>query len=264
LARKLFIKTVGGVRFDMANSSPLIRAVIQAKTRKVHPLPSTADAAADIDALLASFELQLVRRYFHQVHWAMESREACFADRAEPGLKLENVAAHSWHVADATIMIAPHFPFLDAGKAATLAVLHDKLEMFTGDFDPVGFDGRGTYSHAFHPDKQNRKTEAEVSALMVYLLKLRESIRSSQREIFLDIIHGRTIEALFVKSIDKLQALAYVYKKKAGNITDEHLALSIRYSRKAIEYFPEIQNHYTVMLDRLLDLVGGRILLERG
>jgi hypothetical protein len=88
----------------MANPSRLLRAVISKQHLHVQPLPSLSDAKADIEAILSAFELQRVRRYNNQVHWETESQEALFADRAEPGLKLENVAAHSWHVADAVTL----------------------------------------------------------------------------------------------------------------------------------------------------------------
>src|SRR5882724_933560 len=113
----------------MANQSRLLRAVISKQHLHVHPLPSLSDARADIKAILGAFELQRVRRYMNQVHWEKESQEALFADRAEPGLKLENVAAHSWHVADATLLFLDHFEWLNRERCLSLAILHDKLEM---------------------------------------------------------------------------------------------------------------------------------------
>jgi 5'-deoxynucleotidase YfbR-like HD superfamily hydrolase len=240
----------------MANPSRLLRAVISKEHLRVQPLPSLADAKADIEAILGAFDLQRVRRYMNQVHWEKESQEALFADRAEPGLKLENVAAHSWHVADATMLIASHFSFLNIDQAIRLSIIHDKLEIITGDFDPVGIDGRGTESHAFHKEKREKKIDAELRALDLYLSGLREPLRSSQRELFLDAILGRTIESRFVKAIDKLQALAYVFIKKSGNLTDTHLAFSVKFSRTAIDYFPGIQSHYIILFDLLMDSVA--------
>ena len=62
------------------------------------------DISADIDAMLDGFRLQGVRRYLHQVYWWDETEIAVKADRIEPGLKLENMAAHSWHVADLVLL----------------------------------------------------------------------------------------------------------------------------------------------------------------
>ena len=128
-------------------------------------LPLREDAEQDVDAMLSSLDLQLIRRYMDQCHWHEESKAARAADRAEPGLKLENVAAHSWHVADATMLLAPNFPEIDQRHAVELAIVHDKLELLTGDFNPVGLDGQGTSSHAFDAVAQAEKTEIELKAL---------------------------------------------------------------------------------------------------
>ena len=136
-------------------------------------LPRPEDAEQDVDAMLASLSLQMVRRYMNQHHWYAESAAAEAADRAEPGLKLENVAAHSWHVADAVMLLAPLFPEVDQRHAVELAIVHDKLELLTGDLDPVGPDGQGTTSHAFDPNARAEKTRLELRALDQYLIRLR-------------------------------------------------------------------------------------------
>jgi len=215
-------------------------------------LPDRRDAENDVDVMIASLGLQLIRRYVDQHHWGQESRLAHAADTIEPGLKLENVAAHSWHVADITMLLASAFPDIDGRRALELAVVHDKLEMFTGDLDPTGVDGQGATSHAFDPIAQAAKTSFELSALETYLGGLRPSIRATQRALFAEIIDGRSNEARFVKAVDKLQALTFVVTKKAGAMSDEHLAFSLRYSAKAIEYFPRLAIHHAVLVKRLL------------
>ncbi len=204
----------------------------------------------------AALGLQKVVRYIGQRHWDEESSHARAADQVEPGLKLENVAAHSWQVADASLLLAPHFPELSVGRTVQLAILHDKLEMITGDFDPVGSDGCGTDSHAFDAIAQRRKRAAELSALEDYLKDVREPSRSLQRELLLDTIEGITVEARFVKAIDKLQALVYVIEKKKGSMSDEHVDFSIRYTGKAIEYFPGLTAHCQILFRDLLRSVA--------
>ncbi|QYE37232.1 HD domain-containing protein (plasmid) [Polymorphobacter sp. PAMC 29334] len=221
-------------------------------------LPLLADAEQDVDALLSSINLQLIRRYMDQRHWKEESAAARAADRAEPGLKLENVAAHSWHVADAVMLLAPLFPDVDQSHAVELAIVHDKLELLTGDFDPVGPDGQGTTSHAFDPCARAEKTRLELQALEKYLARLRGRARELQRQLLLETIQGESAEARLVKAVDKLQALAFVVAKKAGNMTDEHLSFSLRYSFKAVEYFPGIANHYAALVKRLMIAVADR------
>lgn len=230
--------------------------VVANETAVTGNLPTVRDAEIDIAALTEALGLQKIRRYMDQKHWAAESALARAADEAEPGLKLENVAAHSWHVADATLLLASHFPDLQAKHALALAVVHDKLELITGDFDPVGTDGQGTDSHAFDAAAQAEKVSAELTALNEYLEGLREPARELQRLLILEVIHGSSPEAKFVNAVDKLQALLYVVAKKAGSLTDEHLAFSLKYSAKVVEYFPRLAVHYRVLVRRLIESVA--------
>jgi putative hydrolase of HD superfamily len=215
-------------------------------------LPCRDDAERDVNMMLESLGLQSIRRYIDQCHWQEESQLAHAADAAEPGLKLENVAAHSWHVADTTMLLASNFPEVDSRHAVELAILHDKLELFTGDLDPVGPDGQGTTSHAFDGSAREAKMTLELAALEHYLSKLRPAVRDRQRSLILETIRSESPEARLVKAIDKLQALTFVLTKKAGTMTDEHLTFSLRYSVKAIEYFPQLVVHYVILVRRLL------------
>jgi putative hydrolase of HD superfamily len=221
-------------------------------------LPTQDDASCDIDVMIRSLGLQLIRRYMDQHHWDDESNAARAADAVEPGLKLENVAAHSWHVADTTMLLAPNFADIDARHALELAILHDKLELFTGDLDPTGIDGQGTRSHVFDPAAQRAKAELERSALERYVGQLRETIRARQRALLLETIEAQSSEARFVKAVDKLQALTFVLAKKAGTMTDDHIMFSLRYSSKAIEYFPRLSIHYQVLVERMIALVARK------
>jgi 5'-deoxynucleotidase YfbR-like HD superfamily hydrolase len=221
------------------------------------PLPRQEDAERDVDAMIEALGLQNIRRYMDQKHWTEESDLARAADEVEPGLKLENVAAHSWHVADAVMLLAPHFPHVNAHHALELAVLHDKLELITGDFDPVGPDGQGGNSHAFNPEAQADKVRAELAALERYLARLRQPVRERQRLLMLDTIHVRSPEARLVMAVDKLQALTFVLAKKDGTMTDEHLAFSLRYFARVVEYFPGLAVHYRVLIRRLLETIAA-------
>lgn len=221
------------------------------------PLPRQEDAERDVDAMIEALGLQNIRRYMDQQHWAEESYLARAADEVEPGLKLENVAAHSWHVADAVMLLAPHFPHVNAHHALELAILHDKLELITGDFDPVGPDGQGGTSHAFNSEAQADKVSAELAALECYLARLRQSVRDQQRRLMLDTIYIRSPEARLVMAVDKLQALTFVLAKKNGAMTDEHLAFSLRYFSRVVEYFPGLAVHYHVLIRRLLETIAA-------
>ena len=245
-------------------STPLIEAVFRGTEPSEFQLAlPPEEVSADIDALLEGFALQRIRRFYRQRHWDPESAEADFADRAEPGLKLENVAAHSWHVADAAHLLAGHFPELEIGRVVLLAVIHDKLEIYTGDYDPVGPDGNGEGTHAFDEVARRGKETAERAAAERYLSKLRPAVREWQRFLLEEAIAGTSPEARFVKAVDKLQALAYVMEKKRGQLGDAHLAFTVMYSRKALAEFPRLRFHYAELLSRFLDGVAAARGIER-
>lgn len=212
-------------------------------------------ARKDVAAIISGFRLQKVRRFFHQKHWHRETVQAVLADTVESRLKLESVAAHSWHVADCALLLAPQFPDLDLTKVTTAAILHDKLEMITGDFDPVGPDGQGTQTHAFQEKAADMKLKAELHALEEYLAQLNSSAAAFQRAAFNDIIYNRTEEARFIKAVDKLQALAFVLVKKGGDLSDPHLRFTVRYSSNAVKHYRALSPQYSVLLSLLSDSV---------
>lgn len=212
----------------------------------------------DVEALLDAFRLQQLRRFHNQRHWKIESAKATLADGLESGFQLENVAAHSWHVADISLLISPQFADLDPGHVACAAILHDKLEMIIGDYDPVGADGLGTGSHAFDANARRAKHAAEQSALDLYSKSLHPLTGSFQSRILQDLLNDATPEARFVKAIDKIQALAFVYTKKRGHLSRAHLDFTARYSAKAVTLFPRLHAHYATLLAMLADQVSGK------
>src|ERR1700686_1208986 len=133
---------------------------------------SEADVETDIDLILWSVRLASIRRYFHQPFWKEETTDAEYADRIESYPRLESVAEHSWHVADIVLLLAPHFPILNVSRCAQLAILHDKLEIITGDLSPLDRSGTGASTHAFNENKQVVKLVSEEEALELYLRRL--------------------------------------------------------------------------------------------
>ena len=105
----------------------------------------------DVDSILWSARLNDIYRYSHQRFWEKETRELEIATNIQGVPRLESVSEHSWHLADIALLIFHRFQPLDLGKCISLAVLHDKLEIITGDKNPVGRDGTGKSTHAFNP-----------------------------------------------------------------------------------------------------------------
>lgn len=211
----------------------------------------------DIDTIFWSMKLSHIRRFFHQRFWEKETRDSEYASRIEPFPRLETVAEHSWLVADVSMILGPHFEELDLSRCIELSIIHDKLENITGDKNPVGRDGTGSKTHAFSEEYRTIKNDLETEALEKYLNKLRPSIRNKQKEIILEMIEGKTKESLFVKAVDKLLALAFVYVKKKGDMSDMHLRFTIKYSKKVYDYFPPLRGHHDELINRLFKQVAA-------
>ncbi|MGO9976063.1 MAG: HD domain-containing protein [Solirubrobacteraceae bacterium] len=202
--------------------------------------------------MLLSLRLHTKRRFMHQRFWEEETKAAEYAAQLEPHPRLESVSEHSWHVADVVLTLGDHFPFLDPANALRLAVLHDKMELFTGDRNPVGRDGTGAKTHAFNAARRWDKDRAEEVAIARYLGGMRPAARPAQARALHEILHGRTVDARFVKAADKFAALAYVLVKKRGTMTDRHLSFTLRYSEKSLDYFPPLEFHYEELRRRLI------------
>lgn len=217
-------------------------------------LPGWDDVSFDVDLIYRLFNLQGVVRFYGQRHWEHETELSSL----QPGsIVLENVAAHSFHVARCASALAPHFSWIDGSRAIELALVHDEPELITGDKDPVGSDGQGTSTHAFSEVRRHEKEKEERIALELLAGSMRPALRERYKAMMVELIEESSPEAEFVKAIDKLQALAFVRLVKRGRITPEHMAFTLRYSRNGLRRFPLLQNHFMCIVVDLLNDVAS-------
>lgn len=212
----------------------------------------------EVDLVEQAIGLHRVKRFFHQRFFEAEARDAEYASRVEPGFRLESVSEHSWHVADTVLLVACSFPALDLPRATQLAVVHDKMELFIGDIDPIGRDGTGRRSHAFSPVAKERKTQRELEALDAYLDTLPLPARSMQMDLYAEALACHTPEAKLVKSVDKLVALIFVLVKKAGRYEDKHLRLLLSLTERNAALFAGLSPHHWEVLDRIVTSAAKR------
>jgi 5'-deoxynucleotidase YfbR-like HD superfamily hydrolase len=210
------------------------------------------DVRADVDMIYRLYDMQKLVRFFGQRYWEEETLEYGLVS---VNLKLENVAAHSFNVARCVPLLAPHFPWINRARAIELALVHDEPEIVTGDKDPVG-DGQGSDTHAFNLTRRFDKEREERCALNALAAIMRDSVRESYRAMFEELITVSSEEASFVKAVDKLQALSFVRLRKGGQITADHAAFTIRYSRIGVRRFPPLQEHFKLVLRDLIDDVA--------
>jgi len=224
---------------------------------------SQTEIQKDIDFILWSAQLKEIYRYQKQKFWEDETAQHEQAMQAYPFLteneKLptsESDAEHSWHIADIALIIGPRFPQLDLGKCVMLAVIHDKLEIITGDEDPLGKNGDGKDTHAFNAHKKALKKEREKQALAHYLTQVNAEAKPLQEKLFTEEMALSSPESQFVKALDRLQPLTYILKRKAGQMQDDHIAFSIRHTGQCKEYFPPLAPYHDALIERLLQSIA--------
>jgi 5'-deoxynucleotidase YfbR-like HD superfamily hydrolase len=204
----------------------------------------------EVNAILWSAQLSSIRRFHWQPYWEEESGASDKALQIEAGVPLENVAEHSWKVADMAMQLYHLVPNVNRTYCLELALLHDKLELITGDYSPIDEDATGQTTHAFNKDSALAKKEREHVALEKYLLLLPEPVREYQRRIIEDAIEVRSDEAKFVNALDKLAAVAYIVIKKPC-LREEHLDFTTRYSGKAMVDCPALVPHHSLLISML-------------
>lgn len=210
----------------------------------------SGDVKREIDLLLWSFRLQRIRRYLGQPYWDTETQDAQYADRLEHGFRLETVAEHSWCVADSVMLLGWRFPYLNLPHATQLAIVHDKMEIAMGDWNPLGRDGTGNRGHAFNWSRIERKEQAERSAIEEYVSRLEPGNRAKQAALLLEGLECKSPEARFAKCVDKMNALAFIYLKKRGRLDERHVRFLFRFTFSNNRYFPPLTQHSNELLRR--------------
>ena len=211
----------------------------------------------DIARLLESIQFEDVIRYRDDPLWKQENRLQDFIEK-KPFHRLESDADHSWHLADMVLLLGPHFSDLDLDKAVKFALLHDKMEIFTGDYLAVGLSGTGNDSHAFNYKLKVKKEKEERSAMRKYLRSLPEDVARYQQPLFEEYFSKVTPEARFVNALDKMQVLVrFLYAKnsqpklltgQAGKIWWKFVDL---YHRPKVAQFPQLIPYGEELLRRI-------------
>ncbi len=210
------------------------------------------DVKNDVDLILWSAKLSDRYRYSSLRFWKKENLDLEYATKLQGEPRIESVADHTWHLCDVVLLLAHRFQPLDIGTCLCIATLHDKLEIITEDKNPIGRDGTGDKAHAFNQSKQTVKDAQDYAALQRYGSRLSEPVKAFQTKFITDFIEGQTREARFVKALDKLDPITFVIRKKQGEVKDQHLQFTVKYSRLALKYFPELQPYWAELIHRLI------------
>ena len=214
---------------------------------------SKTEAEVYLRAIVWSADLALIRRFYRQPFWRIEGARAAVATWIERHRPLENVADHSWKVADACMLLQHLVVLDDPRRVAALAVLHDKLEMLTGDWSAIDADGTGESTHAFNPAVARVRSLDELRALDSYLGHLPRAARDYQRDLLREMIDCSSKEARFVYGVDKLMAIVFALQKKGSRIHPVDLAFTRRYSAKAVAACAELRPIIELALEAFTD-----------
>jgi len=122
------------------------------------------------------------------------------------GSRRENSAEHSWHVALMAMVLAEYAPpGADPGRAATMLLIHDLVEVDAGDLF--------VYADAA---AQARQVEAERAAADRLFALLPPAQASALRALWDEFEERATPDARFARALDRLQPMLINMETSGG------------------------------------------------
>lgn len=113
--------------------------------------------------------------------------------------KRDSVAAHSWRMSIITFLLAEKLDIgLNINKCMKIALIHDLPEVMVGDTP---------FSKVVHnPDEEISKLNREKKGMKTLCSKLPNDLNIEIYNLWEEYALGKTIEAKFVKIMDKIEA----------------------------------------------------------
>ncbi len=130
----------------------------------------------------------------------------------------ENDAEHSWHIAVMALMFEEYYDGkVDIGRAVSMCVVHDLVEIYAGD--TFAFDKKGNID----------KNERESKAADMLFSQLPEDIGSMIRSLWEEFDAMETDDAIYAACMDRIQPLLH------NTLTDGHTWVLGNATREDIE-----------------------------
>ena len=210
----------------------------------------------DVDWIFYVWQLNRVTRYAQENtggRWDIENAQRKLAESVDP-TRLPNVAGHSWHTGIICLEIAQrHFPEVDAHRAGILGLKHDMMELITGDESPIDAHGKSLGSHVYAPDKILAKDEAERAAIAWYLDRFFPGEgRDREERDLTEALRCQTLEAMFVKAIDRMVPTVEMLGFMQRGYVDGHLCQCITHMYSTLSHFPPLLPYYVEMEERMI------------
>ncbi|CAI5755664.1 unnamed protein product [Candida verbasci] len=127
-------------------------------------------------------------------------------DHGIPVLKTESIADHMYRMSIISMMVPPN---IDSNKCVKIAVIHDIAECLVGDITPFG---------GISKDEKHRRECETINYLSELIKPYNAEFSEEMLELWLDYEEIRTIEARYVKDIDKYEMIhtAWEYELEYG------------------------------------------------
>lgn len=167
------------------------------------------------------------------------------------GLRRENTAEHSWHVAMLAVVLADHAPAdVDISRVLLLLLVHDIVEIDAGD--------TGIYDHASAGSKHAREVEAADRLFGV----LPDDVGTRLRTAWEEYESGDTAEARFARVFDRLSP--FLLNLGAEGIAWRRWSVGADRVRAVLAPIAEGAPELAVFVDAMIDRAVADGLLRAG
>lgn len=141
------------------------------------------------------------------INYLKTSKRTGWIDSGIPSDQVESIADHMYRMSILT-MIIPNEK-IEIDKCVKIAIIHDIAEALVGDITPFG---------GVTKQEKHRRELASIQYLSSLIEPYNKTFAKNIVELWLDYEEIRSIEARYVKDIDKLEMIqqAWEYEQKYG------------------------------------------------
>lgn len=157
-------------------------------------LEDHTDSSSSVNYVLAFLQIVSLLKTQRRTGWVDHGIPEC-----------ESISDHMYRMGVSTLLIKD--PAVDTNKCVKIALIHDIAESLVGDITP--YDG-------VTKEEKHRREETTIIYLSDLVKKYDEKAGTEILEYWLDYENIRTLEARYVKDIDKFEMLlqSFEYEKK--------------------------------------------------
>ncbi len=154
----------------------------------------------------------------------------------------ESSADHSWRLSLMSFMVAEELGLdLDIRHALKIAIVHDLAESVAGDVDV-------RLIHSGKVSKQE-KLDGELKAMQRLASFLPKKHGNEVYSLWKEYEDGSSIEARYIKALDKLETLTYIIE--AGHEAIDVPEIIANYADEAVGNFPELSGLLKIIKKKL-------------